>query len=49
MGMTCPSCGKPYDDDSYITEREPRNFWGAPCEEEIVVTMRCLYCGEVEE
>jgi len=45
----CDECGHALDDDDYIIESEPRNFWGAICYEQIVVGYVCAKCGHEEK
>lgn len=42
----CPYCGEKYADEDFITAREHEEFWGAPCSYEIIIGVRCSYCGE---
>ena len=42
----CEYCGEPLARDDIIVKREPHEFWGAPCSEELVVGYHCHSCGK---
>lgn len=48
--MECDECGEELYDEDIITVWEDRGeFWGAPCQEEIVIGYECSHCGHSEE
>ena len=45
----CSDCKKEIQDEDLVTINEEREFWGAPCFEEIVIGYECSKCGHKED
>jgi len=48
--LLCPNCKTIIKEEDYVTEYESRGqFWGVPCQEEIITGYKCSVCGKSGE
>jgi hypothetical protein len=45
----CSKCIKSLEFEDYIVEYEPREYWGAICQEQVTLGYHCTRCNHEEE